>query len=416
MEAVYSLAPGKIIDSLCTVDNQFITQLANLAVESARNMKVVSFIMKDKAQNRGEVADESIRPEDRSVIDICKLSPLVGAYGSKTLLDEVAHYRANMLRFTDVGPSFAEDNKEMLMVDYLLASGLCYVEVFDGKGHVDKFFATRNRFIAGALAGMSNEETSKYTSYLQAYSVNYQMRQLKVLKLTAKKDGFKISQPRSALDFTKSIKVTPLFAMTSLVAGVDGLLREGILKFKYIKDNLTEREFITTLSPQILLQYYDNDFVQKMMSGTGTFLNRGYIRLPELGTSKYDASGVRALNVSRITSIERVTEFDSRFINVDFDTIMPNFIDTVSDLRDVRFLIMIHEDLTGTPAPTQNAAELRSSLIAFVEGQYAMGTTMALRYIHTYMVSRPQIFTTYNGGKRVEYMNTRSSFDLGVIK
>lgn len=413
---VYGLNTGQFLDQICAVDNIFVRQLANLAIEQARNLKVVSFVLKDKLNNRGEIAQKGVPASSKSVIDMCKLTPLVGVYGSRNLLEEIAQYRAQTLNFSDVPDTFWKDNMEMLMVDYLLSACLCYVEVFDSTARVDKFFATRNRFIAGRLAGLQASQTAKFVSYLQSYSMNYQMKQLKVLKLNINKSGFKVSQPRSYLDFNKSIKVTPLFLMTSFVDGVSEVLKNNIVKFKYIKDNLTEREFITTLSTEILLKYYDQDFVQKMLSGVGVQLNRGYIKLPELGISKYDDTGVRALNVSRITSVEVIDSFDTSFIDVDFNLILPVFKETINQIRDPRILNMIHEDLTGKPAQASSVPELRNMLIYFVDGQYAIGTTTALRYLHKYMVARPQIFTMYNGGKRREFGSIPANFNLGLVE
>lgn len=410
---VYSLASGKFIEPICAIDNLFIRQLINLTTESAKNLKVVSFILRDKAQNRGEIQQRGIHPSEKSVIDICKLTPLVGTYGSRTLKDEIAHYRAETLGFHAQDPSFAKNNAEMLMIDYVLSACLCYVEVFDGSAKVDKFFATRNRFIAGGITGLRPEETSKYTSYLQAFQTNYTNRQIKVLKLSVTKNGFRIVQPRSYLDFNNSVRVTPLFFMTSFVEGIMEILRQGIVRFKYIKDNLTEREFISTVNPEILLKYYDQEFVQMVLSNMGTTLHRGYIKLPELGISKYDATGVRALNVSRITSVEVITEFDTRFIDVDFDMILPTFKETLDQIKNPQILAMMHEDLVGKPPQTNHIAEIRNSLSLHVDGQYAIGTTTALRYLHIYMVQRPQIFTTYNGGKRREFSGYGNNFNLG---
>lgn len=410
---MYTLTNGKYMEEICTVDNPFIRQLSYLAKQQAEQLKMVSFVMKDKAQNRGEIAQKGIHASQKSVIDMCKLTPLVDNQ-FRTLLDEVAHYRASTLNLHDVAPTFAKDNAEILMVDYLLSASLCYVEVFDSTANVEKFFATRNRFIAGGLANLKPQDTAKYVSYLQTYSVNYQTKQLKVLKMNVKKGGFSITQPRSFLDFNKSIKITPLFLTTAFMEGVNKILQGNIIKFKYIKDNLTEREFITTLSPQILLSYYDEGFAQKMLSGVGAQLNRGYVKLPELGISKYDHSGVRALNVSRITSIEVINEFDASFIDVDFDTILPTFKETIATMRDPNILNMIHEDLTGKTAQANSLPELRNILISFVDGQYAMGTTTALRYIHKYMVQRKQFFPMYNEGKPVQYGTIAPTFNLGV--
>jgi hypothetical protein len=413
LNQVYSLTNGQFLEQVYALDNPFIRQLVTLATNEAKNLKVVSFVFKDKLNNRGEIAQKGMKAAEKSVIDICKLTPLVGGQGIKTLLDEVATYRANLLGFEQVGPTFAKDNADILMVDYLLASCLCYVEVFDNSANVEKFFATRNRFIAGGIVGEPPEATVKYHSYLQAYAANYQTRQLKVLKLSSNKTGFKIVQPRSFVDFNKSIKVTPLFLMTAFVEGVSEVLRNNIVRFRYIKDNLQERELISTLSPEILLTHYDQDRVQRVMTGVGSQLNRGYVKLPELGASKYDSTGTRSLNISRITSVDVIDTFDSRFIDVDFDTILPNFKETVNNLRNLSVIAMVHEDLIGQPIQTQNIAELRNIINSYVDGQYAMGTTTALRYIHTYMVQRAQIFNTYNGGKPAQYGSIGSGFNLG---
>jgi hypothetical protein len=411
---VYSLTSGKFWEDVYAVDNPFIRQLVALSTESAKQLKVLSFVFKDGANNRGEIQQKGIKAADKSVLDICKLTPLVGAYGSKNLLEEVAQFRAESLGFTQVGPTFAKDNADILMVDYLLSSCLCYVEVFDNTANVEKYFATRNRFIAGGISGLQPEDTVKYNSYLQAYSVNYQTRQLKVLKLNANKSGFRIVQPKSFVDFTKSIKVTPLFLMTSFMDGVSEVLRTNIVRFKYLKDNLQERELLSTTNPEVLLSNYSQEFTQKMLTGMGSFLSRGYIRLPELGVSKYDATGVRALNLSRITSVDIVPTFDNRFINVDFDMILPAFKTTIERLNNPSVLGMLYEDLAGKPSVFTNIYELKSAIIAFIDSQYAIGTTTALRYIHTYMVQRANIFNSYHGGIPMQYGSIGSTFDMGV--
>lgn len=411
---VYGLQGKQIIDPICAVDNLFNRQLINLCVESVKNLKAVSFILRDKAQYRGEVQQKGIRPEDKSVIDICRLTPLVYRDNFRTLLEEVAWYRAESLGLNKQDPDFWRNNARMLMADYLLASSLCYVEVFGGV-QVDKFFATRNRHIAGFITGMSPQQTEKFTSYLQTYGNHYINKQFKVLKIVPNRNSFRIMQPKGYLDLNRSVKITPLFFMTTFIEGIFELLNKYIIRFKYIKDNLTEREFVSTLNPEILLKHYDQSFVQKMISNTQSMLWRGFVRLPELGVSRYDETGVRALNVSRITSIEIVQDFDTRFIDVDFSVILPTFKETIDSIRNPQILAMIYEDLLGKPPQFSSIAELQFAINSYVEGQYAIGTTTALRYLHVYMMQRPQIFKNYNGGKRPEFVGTgfQHSFNLG---
>lgn len=414
INSVYGLSNVNYLETLLAVDNQFIRQLASLSVNSAKNLKMVSYVLKDKVNNRGEIAKRGVHSADKSIVDIAKLTPLVGCYGVKSLPEEVACYRANMLRLENIDADFLKRNTPILMIDYLLSACVCYVEVFDSTVKVDKFFATRNRFIAGKLGQLSDAETSKYVSYLTQYASNYDLGQLRVLKLRVSKNGFKVSQPRGHVDFTKNVKVTPLFFITTFLEGIEGVLANNIVKFKYVKDNFVEREFITTTSTRILSSYYDTDFVQKMIDNSGKQLNRGYVKLPELGISKYDETGTRSLNISRITSIELLNEFDARFIDVDFNTILPCFKETINNIKDVRVLNFIHFDLVGSNAPSNNIAEIRNSIIAFIDSQYAIGTTTALRQLHLYMINHENVFNTYNGGKPRQFSGFMPDFNLGV--
>lgn len=412
---VYSLSTGRLLENLVSVDNPFIRQVASLSIQSAKSAKMVSFITKDVLSNRGQVKQKGVLASDKSVIDICKLTPLVGEIqGVKTLLDEMAYARAEMLNFNKLSPTFWKDNAYILATDYLLSSSLCYVEVFNGNNRVDKYFATRNRGLAGALTGQTDEETLKYEKVLETYNTNYTSKSLKMLKIGIVKNGFKITQPKSPVDFSGNVKVTPLFLMSTFVEGVTDILSSNILRFKYIKDNLTEREFITTMSTTVLNQHYDNDFVQRMMSNVSMKMDRGYIRLPELGISKYDASGVRALNLSRITSVEVIESFDASYINVDFDSILPVFKETVQQQRDIRVLNMIYEDLTASRSTASSYNELQHIIVNYVDTQFMLGTTTALRHLHKYMISRPQFFRIYNNGERKEYGRIRDGFNLGV--
>lgn len=412
---VYSLTTGAFLEQLFAVDNMFVRQLATLSLENAKNLKIVSAVLKDKVNNRGEIAQKGIHAADKSVIDICKLTPLVGINGSRNLLEEIAQYRWNMLNLQGSTPDDWRRMPYLLLVDYLLSCSVCYVEVFDNTAKVEKFFATRNRFIAGALSGMQPHETVKYSNYLTPYLADYQNSQLRTLKMTILKDGsFKVAQPRAAVNFGKNIKVTPLFLMQTFLEGINPVLAKNIVKFTYIKDNITERELVTTFNPEILLTHYDEGYVQRVMTNVESKLTRGYVRLPELGISKYDDTGVRALNISRITKIDILQEFDTRFIDVDFNVIMPTFKDTVERTSNMNVLAFIFETLSGEIIKANGLMEAQNIITAFADGQYAIGTTTFLRQLHLLMIQFPNIFTDYNGGKPKTFMGYTSSFNLGV--
>lgn len=398
---VYNLVNPQVIETLCAVDNPFIRQLAHLSSEQAKQLKTTSFVLKNIANNRGEIAQRGIHSQDKSVIDITKLTPLVDSQNFRTLQEEIAYVRNWQLQMhnTLTHPTWWKDNAEMLMVDYLLASCLCYIEIFDNTANVEKYFATRNRFIAGTLTNMSPQETGKYTNYLQSFAQNFETKQLKVLKITANKNGFKITQPRSFVDFSRQIKITPVFLMTTFMDGIQDELARGVLRFRYLKDNLTEREFITTTNPSLLIQTYGEDFTQKMVHNMASQLHRGYVKLPEFGISRFDYSGVRALNVSRITQVERLSpqEVDLSFVNIDFDNILPSIKQGVYEINSPQVLQLAYEELSGQKPPVHNStAELKTIFDQFIDAQHAIGTTTALRHMHKYMVARPQFFPRYN--------------------
>lgn len=398
---VYNLVNPQVIETLCAVDNPFIRQLAHLSSEQAKQLKTTSFVLKNIANNRGEIAQRGIHSQDKSVIDITKLTPLVDNQNFRTLQEEIAYVRNWQLQMhnTLTHPTWWKDNAEMLMVDYLLASCLCYIEIFDNTANVEKYFATRNRFIAGSLTNMTPMETSKYTNYLQSFSNDFEKKQLKVLKITATKNAFKITQPRSYVDFTRQIKITPVFLMTTFMDGIQDTIAQGVLRFRYLKDNLTEREFITTTNPALLIQTYGEDFTQKMVHNMASQLNRGYVKLPEFGISRFDYSGVRALNVSRITQVERINpqDVDLSFVNIDFDNILPSIKQGVYDIHSQQVLQLVYEELSGQSVPPHNSTvELKTFIDQFIDAQHAIGTTTALRHMHRYMTARPQFFPRYN--------------------
>ncbi len=262
---------------------------------------------------------------------------------------------------------------------------------------------------------MAPEDTSKFINYLTPHSQDYVNKHIRVLKLSHSSTGFKVTQPRSHLDFNKDIKITPLFLLTTFLDGISDIISSNIIKFTYIKDNIMEREMVTTLSPQILLQYYDSTFVQKVLSAVEAKIVRGYVRLPELGISKYDETGVRALNVARVTSIELVQDFDSRFIHVDFNNILGYFKSTVESVADLNVLAFLFEALADDVLKVRKGDIIgaQSAITSFVDAQYAIGTTTFLRRLHILMLQFPNIFRAYNGGKPKEFTGG-SNFDLGV--
>lgn len=416
---IYSLTENKYIPQLNSVDNGFIRQLYMLALSSAKNRKMVGIVTENFLSNRGGLSNNI--GSSSSVLNICQLTPLLDTENCSNIVEDIAKYRWEKLSF-NFDKDYWKERSTLLFLDYILSSCLCYVEVYEngsasGKktNNVDKFYATRNRFIAAGVAKVSENETSKYVNYLTPVLADYKMGSLRVLKLNRQKKGFKITQPRSAINFNKAVKVTPLFFISAFVQGIAPLMRDNIIKFKYIKDNGQERELVTTLSVPIFERYYGKDYAENIVKQCEMKIDRGYMKVPELGCSKYDETGLRALNLSRITSIEVVDTFDSSFIEVDFNSIIPTFKAVIEAIRNQEIMGMVYQTLMNESPVDKSLLDMRSEIMVFVDGRYAIGTTTFQKELHNYMVRYKMIFKGYNGKPNKLSLEMPDNFNLGII-
>lgn len=413
---IYSLTEGKYIEQLNSVDNLFIRQLYALSVNTAKSKKMLGIVTKNFLSNRGDIQNKDII--DKSVLNVCNLSPLVDKENCKNIVEDIAKYRWGKLSF-DYSEDYWKEKSTLLFLDYILSSCLCYVEVFE-KGSsnksnmVDKFYATRNRFIAANVAKIDANETSKFVNYLTPVLSDYKIDSLRVLKLSRQKKGFKITQPRSAINFSKAVKVTPVFFINTFVQSLIPLLKDNIVKFKYIKDNGQERELVTTLSKDIFEKYYDKSYAENIITKCEMKMDRGYLKVPELGCSKYDDTGLRALNISRITSIDIVDTFDSSYIDVDFNSIIPTFKATIEAINNEEAIKLLYQMLLNKMPENKSVADLKSEIMVFVDGRFAIGTSTFQKELHKFMLKYHMVFKGYTGKPNVATIKSQdNSFNLG---
>ena len=242
---------------------------------------------------------------------------------NNTLVKDVAEYVGGIL---GIQSEDITDHKA-LFFDYLASVSICYVEVSkyttknDVKQHTyDKFLCTKNPKIIQKLLNEHGEPTSleeinKKFAVQLAPSDNDDFWCVR-LNLTGKRI---VTKPRKAYDASK-IRVTPVFMINSYLKGIIENMKTKILEFTYLKDNDTERVLVTTLNKGVLEKFYNRQYMESVQLQVDlvTKLNRGYIRVPELGASIYD-SGTRSINVARITKIRELqeSEVNTDFINVD---------------------------------------------------------------------------------------------------
>lgn len=403
---------ARVANNNIVITNHFMQQILNLTNNVIKKGKVVEFVLKGGVNNRGAIKNK-VPWEEKAVMDACKLAPLTrGAkeIGCKTLLEEIAVYRGAKYSFS---VNEARSNKFTLLVDYLLSVSLCYIEVFSGS-KVDKYYATRNLNIAKAICG-DDGKLGKYQSYLQMSSIDVKNKLIKAVKLTGKGNGYKITQPRSGVRVDDNLRITPVCITQIVWDKLKKLLTDNMIEFSYIKDNKTIRTITSTLNKGKLMEIYkDEEHVNRIFSEVGEQLSRGFVRVPDLELSKYDETGVRALNITRIIDMKKVDKVDTSYVDVDFDAILNTFIGTCDKYgTDYNMLGEIYKGVFKKEPVSKDCNEVRSELQSWARTQYTLATTTFLKQLHNFMLSMPLVFMGYNG-KAQEFSSTVSSFNLGT--
>lgn len=370
-------------------------------------------------------ADDLQREE--GTVDLIELKSLEGRDG--TIEDDIVSTRLGVY-----GAEAAKASKKFLVYDYFLSISICYVEVpkWVTKNGVpqksyDKFFCTRNPAVMAAWMGAEpNEMQAKYTSRIRLNQYDFDNSEIRFVRMNSSAKGNSISVPRSVFK-TADMRCIPLYMLYGWIEGMKGHLETEIVKFTYTKDNGSLRELCSTISNSILMKYYnDSVFVGSMLSAVDintvqqggmqlpSMLYRGFIRIPEVGASVYDGTGVRALNVARIVSAEVVNSVDTSYIKVDLNSVVDNFCEAVEYIASKLgsdTLRQCYAELTGKPAVGEDAV-LVSELQEYAKSNAALLTTTFKRDLHTFMVSRPNMFPLYTGRPNT---NVVSSNNVGVV-
>lgn len=356
--------------------------------------------------------------EKYGVLDLAKCGGLIDQ--TMPMIDEVARVRNeeyNIIKKSELN----DKDKRALFIHYLMATSICYCEVEKWKTTngvasktYDKFLCTRNPAIMGAWMGMSPAEMqAKYSRRIQVDTADLNEGVLRYVKLLSSAKGNSISVPRTFASY-ENMRCVPLFMLYAWITGAKDVMQNNIVKFTFLKDNHTERELCTTLSEDIIRKYYkDNLFISTMLSGVdidsnqqggmnlSSKVHRGYIKLPELGSSIYDSTGTRSLNLARILKAEVVDEIDTTFINVSLSSVVENFknhIDYVAQNQPTS-LAEIYNKLSATEKFTgeESSASIVNALYSYVDENEMLLSTSYQRQLHLFMISNPQWFTMYTG-------------------
>ena len=378
--------------------------------------------------------------EEYGVTDLARFSGLVDK--GIPLMNEVANYRRGEYAKEGVFLGNTEDINRTLFFDYLLTVSVCYVEVpkYITQNGVpvksyDKFLATRNPTLMGTWMGEPTfTMQAKYSSKIGITPADLTNGTLRLVKLSSSPKGTSIICPRKTFNASE-ITCIPLFMSYAFIKGAETVMKDNIVGFTYLKDNGTLRQLNTTLSSDILYDYYqdtahvgvmlENVDIPDMSASDDGLVHiskgqgRGYVRVPEVGLSKYDATGVRALNISRILRCERVDSVDRSFIDVDISSVIHNFNECVDYLASTnpdavlpmaKALGVFSEDVT---IPTE-LASLLSEVKTFVSNQDTLFSTKYREQLHLFMIQNSVWFSRYTG-KPVMRVEDSTGFGVTTI-
>ena len=296
---------------------------------------------------------------------------------------------------------------------FLLKTSICYVEYLGFNGQLRKMLLCANLNLIRechdiSLNGVTHHLTdaTNINKFNSTHVLPTTCNEIKGIKIN-KKLLTEVRQPM--LLRNSIIRVAPICLMLQNANII--LNTGGISKYEYYKDNGTIRDIVTTKDRGTLTKHYTSEKVDEMIADSvlsiDTILNRGYMRVIELGASKYD-SGVRAINVAKIKSERQIdeSEVDYRFVDVDLSTVVDTFKYHMERIDDLHILNTVLHDLTDINSVADSKPYILGELFGVVDSNVTYGSTQYLRALYLYMVDRPQIFSTVVKGG--------FSIDMGV--
>ena len=305
---------------------------------------------------------------------------------------------------------------------YLLRDYLCYYEaptvVKDNyssigfKPSYEKYLVTGSLWVVARWLGISIEEARERYGYrLSDVWEDNECDEFQYVKLYTSREGVrKITIPRKDLDLSKAgTRVVPVYALDIGIRELYRVASSDYTSVVFIKDGGAVREINVTFNPDKLREIYDSSYVSENMEyvydgnfAENPYLERGYIRVFEVGSSKYD-SPLRCINFSRIISFG-VGDPDLAYINIDLTGVMGVFKDCVNNnLLDSQEIVATLKEygVGGEEAFDGKAVVTPMDLISWAEGREVLLGTVFLRELALFMISNPQWFDGYDGCKRL---------------
>lgn len=319
---------------------------------------------------------------------------------------------------------YPETSYRSAIYKYLIRDYLCYYEAptvvkdrdkgYGFKSSYTKNLITSNIKVIAKWLEISEEDAKMlYGSRVAGVFEDNECDLFPYVKLYETKDGTrKVTKPRKDLDLgIGGTRVVPLFALKE---GIDVFYKkacEDTYTVEFYKDGGQERKINTTFSLNKIRELYtDNNFISRGMQGMydGDFLanptmERGYIRVFEMGSSIYD-SPLRSINYARIIRFYQ-EEPDATYINIDLDGVLEAFVRGINNrkVKPYEVVDMLEVFQVGSSRPKKSSTP--TDLEDWAYGQKMLLSTVFLRSLALFMLANPQWFEGYTGTPK-DYSST----------
>lgn len=334
-----------------------------------------------------------------------------------------------------ISNTFEEGGYRTSIYKYLMMNYLCYLEVpvvsfktdtGTYRNTFDKMLVTSNVEVVADWLGVTVDDLlPKYKSRLFGIDFDDGDDELPYVKLTETKEGIrKAVCPRKNIDVSlKGTRVIPLFMLKTGVTTLYNKMCEDVIKVSFLKDNGQVRDIFTTSNEGKIKEIYgEGTFYGSAINlgFNGNFMensaiSRGYIRVVEIGGSRYDTA-TRSINYARIIDIDYEEEPDLSFINIDLGVVLDSFQDCVQkhQSKAEEIIDMLEAfDIDGGYWKAKDGETVSTkqkdiaTLLIWSEERSMLLSTVFLREICLFMLSNPQWFSDFTGKPR--------ELDLGSV-
>ena len=314
---------------------------------------------------------------------------------------------------------------------YFLREYLCYYEAPTVKkkygedafgATYDKFLITSNPVIVASWMNMTiGDAVEKYCKNLISGLEDNGEDLFPYVKLVEdfKTGEHKVTKPRAFLDLAKKgTRIYPAFAFEMVAKYLYDQAQNEIARVSFLKDGGEVRVLDFTFDKDKLEDIYGEcEYVRSGLntSYTGdifedsTTLQRGYIKVVEVGNSRYDFP-TRNISIARVGSFEFGVEPDLTFINIDVSSSVECCVDiletTPKSTEEVKNSLIAFELITEKEKDSFKTME---DVINFIKDRRSVLTSLWDRQISLYMLANPDIFPTYDGQPKKKEEKNESS-------